>query len=74
VLGVECQATDVSIWICLFALMDFFEDLRGVGASKHGELPQCPVPSIVVSWHPAVLPAYASHLTLNIKSYKKRLK
>ncbi|KAJ6857122.1 hypothetical protein NC651_038735 [Populus alba x Populus x berolinensis] len=73
-LVVESQATDVSIWICLFALLDFLEDLGGVGASKHGELPQCPVPSIVVSRHPAVLPAYAPQLSLNIKSHKKRLK
>ena len=36
---VKCQAADKSIWIGSFALLNFPENLRRVGASKHWQLP-----------------------------------
>lgn len=70
---VECQAANVSIWVCLFALLDFIQNLRGVIATKHGQFPQSPVSPIIVIWYPAVFPVYVSHLPKKFKEKKKTL-
>lgn len=53
---VKCQTAYKSIWVSCFALVDFIEHQRRVSATKHGQLPQCPVSPIVVAWHRAILP------------------
>lgn len=62
VLVVKCQTANVGIWVCLCALIDFIEYLRGVSAAKHRQLPQCPIPSIVVAWNATILPMQTPHL------------
>lgn len=56
-LVVKCQAAYISIWVRLLALLDFVEDLSGVVAAKHWQLPQSPIPPIIVSWHLAIFSA-----------------
>lgn len=73
-LVVKSQAANISIWVSLSALMDFIEDLRGITAPKHGQLPQCPIPPIIVSWNSAMLSTNTPHLpqklNKNIKLYR----
>lgn len=71
---VKCQAADVSIWVCFFALTDFIQDLSGVIAPEHWQFPECPISPIIIPWHSAVFPAHTSHLTIKASKAKKKSK
>lgn len=43
------------IWVLLLTLTNLFQNLDGVCAPKHGQLPHCPVSTIVVSRRTVVL-------------------
>lgn len=73
VLIVECQAADISIGVCGLALMNLVQDLRGIGAAEHWQLPQCPIPSVVVAWNLAVLPKNISQLRVGRSGRKQGL-
>lgn len=60
---VEGQAADISIRVCFLALMNLIQDLRGLIAPEHWQLPQCPIPPVIVAWNLAVLSVYIPHLT-----------
>lgn len=69
---VKSQATNVSIWVCIFALVNFIKNLGGIIATKHRQLPQCPVPPIIVAWHPTVFPVHKPLLHSNKQTNKPR--
>jgi len=52
----------IKAWVSFLAFLDFIENLGRVIAAKHGQLPECPIPPIIVAWHVAIFPMYISHL------------
>jgi len=68
VLVVEGEETDVGSWVRLLALFDLVEDMGGVCASEHGQLPESPVPAIVVARHLAIGPMHFPSLQIKSKS------
>lgn len=68
---VKSQATNVSIWVCIFALVNFIKNLGGIIATKHRQLPQCPVPPVIVAWHPTVFSVHKSLLHWNKQTNKQ---
>ena len=52
---VEADDADIGVRVLLLHLLHLVDDLRGVGAAEHGQLPHCPVPAVVVSGSAAVL-------------------
>jgi hypothetical protein len=47
---VESDDADKSTRVSLNNFIELLQYLRSVGGAKHGKLPHCPVPSIIVSW------------------------
>lgn len=54
--AVEGDEADVGVRVLPPALVGLPEHLRRVAAAKHGQLPQRPVPAVVVPRHLAVAP------------------
>ena len=52
---VEADDADIGVRVLLLHLLHLIDDLRGVGAAEHGQLPHCPVPAVVVPGRVAVL-------------------
>lgn len=73
VLAVKGQAPDVCVRVGSLALFDLSEHLGWIGAPKHRQLPQRPVPPVVVPGHPTVLPANACNLQNNQQWKKKEV-
>ena len=59
---VESDDTDEGAGVSLLALLELTNDLGGISAPEHGQLPHCPVASVVVSWGPVVLTVHESVL------------
>lgn len=49
-LVVKSDNSDECIWVFLKDLPNLLQNLGCICAPKHGQLPHCPVASIVVSW------------------------
>ena len=54
-LVVESDDTDEGVRVSLDRLVELLDHLDGVGAPVHGQLPHCPVPSVIVSGRVVVL-------------------
>lgn len=54
--AVEGDEADVGVRVLSPALVQLPAHLRRAGAPEHGQLPQRPVPAVVVPRHPAVAP------------------
>lgn len=62
ILVVKCQAANVGIWVGLLALADLVKNLGGIVAAEHRQLPERPIPPIVVPRNPAIFSMHAPHL------------
>ena len=63
---VESDDSDEGILVLGGGLIELLEDLDWVSAPEHGQLPHCPVPSVIVSWGSVVLTVRERILHCNI--------
>jgi hypothetical protein len=59
---VESKDSNEGVGVLLVALADLLEDLSGIGASEHGQLPHGPVAAIIVSRRAVVITGDESDL------------
>lgn len=70
---VETQDADVAAWEGLLALLNLHQDLRGILASEHGQLPHGPVTTIVVAWAGVILTRDSVGILLSYQTTRQKM-
>lgn len=71
---VKGQTANVGIWVSLLALIDLTQDLGWIRASKHWQLPQCPISTVVITRHLVVATMNMAHLQHKLNTIFLNLK